>query len=143
MKAVPCVRAPQGASAGARFMRALAGPFLSVPGSTLFFGPDMSKSRQKTSADSTNTTPPLFTNEQWRRAMRELKLTRQQSKVVALILAGQSDKQIASEMSISVWTVRTHLRHVFAKHDIKDRVELVLRAFAAANTSQKLVNRNA
>jgi DNA-binding NarL/FixJ family response regulator len=47
-------------------------------------------------------------------------------------MQGRRDKQIAAELSLSPSTVRTHLRGVFARLDVQDRVELVLRVFAAS-----------
>jgi len=42
-----------------------------------------------------------------------------------LLAAGRTDEQIASSLGISYWTVRTHLRKVFIKFDVSNRIELI------------------
>ena len=37
-----------------------------------------------------------------------------------------SDKQISQQLGMSVATVRTHMSRLFAKFDVKDRIELIL-----------------
>lgn len=74
--------------------------------------------------------PPLLTDVEWRTVIAALRLTPQQTKIVALILHGKRDKQIAAEMQLNIWTVRTHLTRIFVRLGIGDRVELVVRVFA-------------
>jgi len=54
------------------------------------------------------------------------------------VAAGQTNHQIATQLYLSPHTVSSHLRHVFAKLEIRSRVELV-RLFvsreAAADTA--------
>ena len=61
-----------------------------------------------------------------------LGLSPQQARVVALILAGKQDKQIARDMGVGVPTVRTYLTRIFQRTGTSDRVELVVRVFACA-----------
>ena len=42
------------------------------------------------------------------------------------ILQGKADKQIADDLRISPATVRTHMRRLFAKYELNDRLELTL-----------------
>ena len=44
-----------------------------------------------------------------------------------MLLLGQSNKQIASSLTISERTVEFHLKNIYAKFDVGSRVELVLR----------------
>jgi DNA-binding CsgD family transcriptional regulator len=44
--------------------------------------------------------------------------------IALLVTAGLSNKEIAQNLTISHWTVSTHLRRIFAKLDICRRVEL-------------------
>lgn len=76
--------------------------------------------------------PPQFAGAEWGEIVNALRLSPQQSNVVALIMRGRRDKQIAGELGLSPATVRTHLRGIFVRLDIQDRVELVLRVFDAA-----------
>ena len=76
--------------------------------------------------------PPQFTAEEWSRIVKAMRLSPQQANIVGLIMQGRRDKQIAAELRLSPATVRTHLRTIFTRLDVQDRVELVLRVFATA-----------
>ena len=67
----------------------------------------------------------------WAAVVREFALSPQQACVVELVLQGKRDKEIANAMSIGMGTVRTHLSRVFLRTGARDRVELVVRVFAA------------
>ena len=81
---------------------------------------------------SASTVPRIFTDAEWRAAVAALKLSPRQAAIVALILDGKKDLQIACELATSIWTVRTHLTRIFARAHVADRMELALRAFAVA-----------
>jgi DNA-binding NarL/FixJ family response regulator len=68
--------------------------------------------------------------DEWRDLSRRLGLPPQQAAIVELILQGKRDKQIASFLHLSHGTVRTHLRFIFRRLNVTDRVELVLRIAA-------------
>ena len=68
----------------------------------------------------------LFSDGDWARAQQYLELSPRQTEIVRHILQGKSDKQIAVDLGISLATVRTHLRRLFAKHNLNDRLELTL-----------------
>jgi DNA-binding CsgD family transcriptional regulator len=51
-------------------------------------------------------------------------LTEAELKVAELIGAGHSNRSAAAELSVSVHTIGTHLRSVFAKLDLRSRVQL-------------------
>jgi DNA-binding NarL/FixJ family response regulator len=55
-------------------------------------------------------------------------LTASEFAVVRLVTQGASDREVAQRLYISVHTVNSHLRHVFAKLGIRSRVELARRA---------------
>jgi DNA-binding NarL/FixJ family response regulator len=44
---------------------------------------------------------------------------------VELIIAGKTDKEIASELFISVGTVASHNKKIFKKLEVHSRVELI------------------
>lgn len=74
-------------------------------------------------------------------AERNGKLTEREQLICALTVAGHRDKQIAHEIGISYWTVRTHLARIFRKFNITNRVELaaVIRS-NTDNTTHHLLN---
>jgi DNA-binding NarL/FixJ family response regulator len=55
-------------------------------------------------------------------------LSERETEVLALIGAGLSNAEIAEELFISVATVKTHVRHILAKLDLRDRVQAVVLA---------------
>jgi DNA-binding NarL/FixJ family response regulator len=52
--------------------------------------------------------PPPFSRVEWDHVTRELGLSPQQERIVALILSGKRDKQIATALGLSIATVRTY-----------------------------------
>ena len=48
--------------------------------------------------------------------------------VLRLVARGQTNKQIATELNISIQTVATHLSHIFKKIDVETRTEATLYA---------------
>jgi DNA-binding NarL/FixJ family response regulator len=55
-------------------------------------------------------------------------LSEREREVLALIGAGRSNTEIAAELFISMATVKTHVRHIFAKLDLRDRAQAVVAA---------------
>jgi len=53
-------------------------------------------------------------------------LSDREREVLALIGAGRSNAEIADELFISMATVKTHVRHIFAKLDLRDRAQAVV-----------------
>ena len=70
--------------------------------------------------------------ETWHSVAETLSLSPQQARIVELILCGKQDKQIASELELSVPTVRTYLKRIFDRTETSDRLSLVLYIFAIA-----------
>lgn len=60
-------------------------------------------------------------------------LTRRETDVVAQVLRGLSTRDIAEELSVSVYTVQAHLTAVFAKAGVHTRRELVHRLHGPVN----------
>lgn len=89
---------------------------------------------------STSTGQTLFPMDKatWRKVSVSLALSPQQLRIVELILQGQQDKEIASELGLSVPTVRTYLKRIFDRTGVADRLALVLHVFAIA---QKLATK--
>jgi DNA-binding NarL/FixJ family response regulator len=62
----------------------------------------------------------------WDACVDALKLSPRQTAIVRLILRGKKDKEIAAEMGLSKYTVRTFLKRIFDRFDVSDRAALVL-----------------
>ena len=56
-------------------------------------------------------------------------LTGTELKVLALVGKGLSNEEIASELFVADTTVRTHIRHILDKLDLRDRVQAVVLAY--------------
>lgn len=54
-------------------------------------------------------------------------LTEREAEVLGHITRGYSGKEIADRMSVSLNTVKTHLKHVYAKLHVRSRTEILLR----------------
>ncbi len=72
---------------------------------------------------------PLFSDEEWTQIVEALSLPPQQRSIIALLLDGQEDKQIAQHLGIAMPTVRTHLARICSHLGVSGRAELVLRIF--------------
>lgn len=57
-----------------------------------------------------------------------IKLSRQQGAILALLQQGQSNKEIARSLSVSLNTVKTHLRLLFDKLDVPNRTACLEKA---------------
>jgi len=53
-------------------------------------------------------------------------LSEREREILALIGAGRSNTEIAQDLFISMATVKTHVRHIFAKLDLRDRAQAVV-----------------
>jgi DNA-binding NarL/FixJ family response regulator len=54
-------------------------------------------------------------------------LTARETDVLELLRRGLVDKEIAGELGLSVWTVHSHLKRIFAKLGVRTRTEAVVR----------------
>ncbi|MGC4121554.1 MAG: LuxR C-terminal-related transcriptional regulator [Myxococcales bacterium] len=72
---------------------------------------------------------PWFTAASGTSSWNRLHLSPRQADVVQLMLRGLRDKQIAHCLGIQVSTIRMHLRQVFTRLGVQDRMELALRVF--------------
>jgi two-component system NarL family response regulator len=68
----------------------------------------------------------------WQRALREragreLSLSRRHREILALIAAGRSNKQIATELGLSANTVKFHVRVLYSRLGVHNRVEAASR----------------
>lgn len=59
-------------------------------------------------------------------------LTAKEQEIVSMVREGASNKLIARQLDISLSTVKTHLRNIFAKTEVANRTELVSRTWMPA-----------
>ena len=78
--------------------------------------------------------PLRLLSHDWQQVVAELGLSPQQARVVALLLEGKQDKQIAAAMRLRVSTLRTYFSRIFERTDTGDRVGLILRVFECVYT---------
>jgi DNA-binding NarL/FixJ family response regulator len=57
----------------------------------------------------------------------EEKLTQREQELLALLAKGRSDKEIADKLSISLSTVRSHLKHIYEKLQVQSRTAAVVK----------------
>lgn len=76
--------------------------------------------------------PPTITSWQQRG------LSPRESAVCERVLLGMADKDIATELGISFWTVRTHLRNTFTKLGLLNRRELLARYQATSDGGETI-----
>ncbi len=60
---------------------------------------------------------------------KSLNLTNKETEILKLLKQGKSNKEIASELYISVSTVKTHINNIFKKMNISNRSELVVKSY--------------
>jgi DNA-binding CsgD family transcriptional regulator len=67
----------------------------------------------------------LEQNSRVRKKYRDMKLTPREREVLQLISRGRTNKQIASDLNISLHTVDSHRKHLLAKFDVNNTAALV------------------
>jgi DNA-binding CsgD family transcriptional regulator len=60
-------------------------------------------------------------------------LSPRESQIARLIADGATNRLIASVLDISLWTVSTHIRRIFAKLGVNSRAEMVAQLFGASH----------
>ena len=75
-------------------------------------------------ADSTPPVPPM-------RARVLAALTEAELRVLVLVGRGLSNEEIAAELVVADTTVRTHVRHILDKLELRNRVQAVVLAYDA------------
>lgn len=61
-------------------------------------------------------------------AAKDYQLTNREKEILQLLSSGNSFKLIASELSISLDTVRTHIKHIYDKLHVRSQIEAVSKA---------------
>lgn len=78
--------------------------------------------------------PELFGADEWRRLAAELRLSLRQAQVARLICLGLSKEQMAKRLRVSEPTARLHVKKLFRKLRINDRVGVPVRLVVASRT---------
>ena len=63
-------------------------------------------------------------------------LTDREAEVLALAARGLSNLEIAEALGVSIQTIKTHLKHVYMKLGVHDRVQAVIAAYEAGLVSR-------
>jgi len=72
---------------------------------------------------------PVFTEEEWQKLTQDIQLPPRQRQIGYLLMCGLSDRQIAMKLNLARPTVRTHIRRLYAKIGVQDRMEVGLHFF--------------
>ncbi len=57
----------------------------------------------------------------------EVRLTEREQEILSMLSKGYANKEIADKLTISVPTVRTHLRHIYEKLHVRSRTEAIVK----------------
>ena len=71
---------------------------------------------------------PLLEAE-WDRIARQLELSPRELQIVRLVTVDAKEHTIARRLGISIHTVHSHLKRIYAKSCVSSRVELILEIF--------------
>ena len=69
----------------------------------------------------------------------DVQLSKREIEVLELVLQGNSNKQIALSLHITVRTVEFHLKNIYAKFQVSSRIELILKLGHATHLSRTQV----
>ena len=78
--------------------------------------------------DPTADASPLLEAE-WDRIACQLELSPRELQIVRLVMVDAKEHTIARRLGISIHTVHTHLKRIYAKSCVSSRMELILRIF--------------
>jgi DNA-binding NarL/FixJ family response regulator len=66
-----------------------------------------------------------------------ISLTAREEEVLVLLTKGYSNKEIADQISLSIETVRSHLKHIYEKMHVRSRAEAVARYMSAGRVEPR------
>lgn len=69
---------------------------------------------------------------------REVRLTPREVDVLTLLSMGRSNAEIASELFVSVCTVKSHVRRLLTKLNRRDRLQLVVFAYTSGFMGERM-----
>lgn len=65
------------------------------------------------------------------------RLTERENEIAALLLEGKTYRMIAGDLHLSENTVKTHVKNIYSKYDIKNRTQLINLMLESQHTEQK------
>ena len=75
--------------------------------------------------------PDFIPQPHWDQLMLALNLSRREQQILRLVIANQTDANIAATLDISTHTVQTYSERLYRKMNAKNRTDVVVRLFAA------------
>ncbi|MCH7559272.1 MAG: response regulator transcription factor [Planctomycetes bacterium] len=69
----------------------------------------------------------LLNKEQWSYIKRRYRISARELEVAKLICRGFSNKEITNDLGIALGTVKTHLRNIYRRVHVKNKITLLLR----------------
>jgi DNA-binding CsgD family transcriptional regulator len=76
-------------------------------------------------------------------ALEPLGLTRRETEVLYWVIQGKTNSEVATILSLSVLTIRTHLEHIYKKLGVSNRTAATMKALGTlgfVNSSSKKVD---
>ena len=73
----------------------------------------------------------ILSQVEWTEIGAQMAMSSRELEIVQLIFDGCTEYQIAKELGISIHTVHTYIRRVYAKLNIHDQRELIVKVFSA------------
>jgi DNA-binding CsgD family transcriptional regulator len=64
-------------------------------------------------------------------------LTQQERRIVYYLASGMKNEQIAEELHISIYTVRTHIANIYKKFEVNNKVDLLMHLKPILNNQEK------
>lgn len=74
----------------------------------------------------------LLDTKQWLNVQRQYSLTQREREIAELICQGLRNERIADHLSITSGTVKTHIRNIYRKIHVKNKIGMLLRFVAAS-----------
>jgi DNA-binding CsgD family transcriptional regulator len=69
---------------------------------------------------------------------QQIELSPREQEIALMVARGRTNQAIASALEISVWTVSTHLRRIFAKLAVSSRAEMVAHLLTRADFASQV-----
>ena len=77
--------------------------------------------------------PPLVKPRQWDLIKKRYRMTKREMEIARLVCHGLSNEQIARDLRIKHGTVKTHVRNIYRKTWVNNKVAMLLKFLSEAN----------
>ncbi len=75
----------------------------------------------------------LLDDQQWKYIRKWYRITARELQVARLVCRGFNNNKIADELRISRGTVKTHIRNIYRRIRVKNKIQMLLRFMQVAN----------